>query len=148
MSTKKYCFVPETYKKISVYNPGTINTSKNSLTTLELLETSPSVSFKYCIDDYDKVRLFYLDGKQAPDTIEDEYYFTEKTIAAIKAIFKGVSELIGYKLIMDDNPRLEFTVFLDVHGNFIPLQRMVLENKSKTIIGHTYTYNFFKRYNY
>ena len=55
MSTKKYCFVPETYKKISVYNPGTINTSKNSLTTLELLETSPSVSFKYCIDDYDKI---------------------------------------------------------------------------------------------
>ena len=148
MSSKKYCFIPETYKKISIYNPGTINTSKNSLTASELIGITPSTTFKYCIDDYDKIRLFYLDGKRVPNTIEDEYYFIEKTVTAIKSIFKGVTELIGYKLVMDDNPRIEFSIFFDVDGNFVPLSKMIAENKSKTIVGHSYTYNFFKRYNY
>lgn len=139
MYDKHYCFIPETYKIISVYNPGSINSSS-------LTDAPPSTTFKYCIDDYDKARLFYISKQSDINSIDDEEYFKYKTIQYIKSIFK-ISELIDYKLFLEDDARVEFTALYDVNGNNILLKDAKNKNQSNTLIGHRYIYNFFKRYN-
>lgn len=139
MTEKRYCFVPETYKNISVYNANTI------YNTILLNDIYPTTSFKYCIDDYDKIKLFYINGQEDKDATDNEEYFKYKTIAAIKAIF-NVSELYDYKLFLDENARVEFTLFYDKDGNNILLKDLITKNKFNTILAHRYTYNFYKRY--
>lgn len=139
MSTKKYCFIPETYKKIKVYNPGTITDLKT------ISNVNPNVEFTYCIDEFDKVKMFYVGAKREEDTTDNIEYIKYKTLQAIKAIF-NVSEICDYELIMDKNPRIEFTVWYDVNGNHIHSLKLVEKNKYNTLLSHRYIYNFYKRY--
>lgn len=139
MPIKKYCFIPETHKQIQVYNPGTI-------TDIKALETiNPNVKFTYCIDEFDKIKLFYVGAKRENASETDEEYIRYKTLQSIKAIF-NVPELYDYKLILDDTPRVEFTVWYDTAGNHIPLLKLVEKNKHNTILSHRYTYNFYSQY--
>lgn len=139
MSTKKYCFVPETYKHIAVYNPGTIT----DLKTIDNI--NPNVKFTYCIDELDKIKLFYVSAKNKECSIDNLDYIRYKTIQAIKSIFK-VTELDNYKLYSEDESRIEFTLWYDADGNNFIKDKLPEANKFKTIISHTYIYNFYKRY--
>lgn len=142
MSEKRYCFIPETYKVISVYNPGNII----SLEALDNKNINPTVTFKYCIDDYDKVKMFFLNGQPEEGATDDIEYFKYKTIQSIKSIFR-VAEIYDYVLVTEDkDSRFEFTVFYDANGTHIHTKDLVTKNKFNTILAHRYTYNFYKRY--
>lgn len=140
MSTKKYCFIPETYKGISIYNPG-------SITDLISIDNGlqPSFQFKYYIDDKDISKIFYIDGKSETGAEENIEFFKYKTIQFIKSIFQ-VKDIHNYRLITDNHSRLEFTLFFDHNGVEVPLNELSIKNKFNTIIAHHYIYNFYKRY--
>lgn len=139
MSTRKYCFIPEASKKIKVYNPGTITDLKT------IANVNPNVEFTYCIDEYDKIKMFYVGAKREEDTTDNIDYMIYKTKQAIKSIF-NVSELEEYELFTSENPRVEFTIWYDVNGTHIPTVKLVEKNKYNTLLSHHYTYNFYKRY--
>lgn len=128
MLEKKYCFVPESHKLIKVFQ-------NNS--------TTPIAEFKYCIDENDKIKLFYIEKKSTGG--EDDSYFLAKTTTAIKALFK-TSELIDYQLITKGNSRIEFSIYYDVDGNQVYKSDLNEKLKRQTILEHRYTYNFYKRY--
>lgn len=139
MATKKYCFVPETYKSISIYNPGSITDLK------PIDEVTPDATFKYCIDNIDKIKLFYVSAKDEKCIMDNIDYIKYKTIQAIKSIFK-VTELSNYKLSIEGESKIEFTLWYDADGNNFNSEKLVEANKSKTLIAHQYIYNFYKRY--
>lgn len=139
MSTKKYCFIPETYKKIKVYNPGTITDLKT------ISNVNPNVEFTYCIDEFDKIKMFYVGAKREEDSTDNIEYIKYKTLQSIKAIF-NVSEVCDYELIIDEYPRVEFSVWYDVNGNHIHSLKLVEKNKYNTLLSHHYIYNFYKKY--
>lgn len=139
MSTKKYCFIPETYKKIKVYNPGTITDLKT------ISNVNPNTEFTYCIDEFDKVKVFYVSAKREDDKMDNVEYIKYKTLQAIKAIF-NVSELYDYELIIGEQSRIEFTIWYDANGNHIPTLKLIEKNKYNTLLSHRYIYNFYKRY--
>lgn len=139
MSTKKYCFIPETYKKIKVYNPGTITDLKT------ISNVNPNTEFTYCIDEFDKVKVFYVSAKREDDKMDNVEYIKYKTLQAIKAIFNA-SELYDYELIIGEQSRIEFTIWYDANGNHIPTLKLIEKNKYNTLLSHRYIYNFYKRY--
>ena len=130
MLEKKYCFVPESHKLIRIFqdNPAT-----------------PLAEFKYCIDENDKIKLFYVEKKNIPNSIEDNEYFIAKTTTAIKALFK-TTELVNYKLIIDNSPRVEFSIYYDADGNQVYKNELNEKVKLHTVLEHRYTYNFYKKY--
>ncbi len=130
MLEKKYCFVPESHKLIRVFQNNSVN---------------PIAEFKYCIDENDKIKLFYVEKKSTPNSGEDIDYFRAKTVTAIKALFK-TSEIVNYQLIIDNNPRIEFSIYYDVDGNQIYKSELNEKVKRYTILEHRYTYNFYKKY--
>ena len=143
MTEKRYVFIPETSKYIKVFN--TNNSTLKGY--INFNEVKPDVMFKYCIDEFDKIKLFYLNGKSDEHSTDDFTYLNAKSKGAIRAMF-GISELAEYSLFLDDeNPRVEFTIFYDVYGN--PCSRYKLEelNRDRTILAHTYIYNIYKRFN-
>ena len=142
MSEKRYCFIPEEHKDIKVYNAGLIHNFKGSE---EIKNITPTVNFRHCIDIRDKAKLFYIDTQNTVGSSDDSNYFKYKTMNALKAIY-NVTELHNYKLILDEDARIEFTIFYDKDGNWIPLSKLYEKNKYNTVIGHTYTYMFYKRY--
>lgn len=140
MSEKKYCCVPETYKTLSIYNAGTIGRE-----TI-ISEIEPSSKFKYCIDEFDKIKTFFFNRQENVNSIDTEDYLKYKMTQSIKSIFR-VSEISDVKLYLDSDARFEFTVFYDTNG--IPLSVSELYNKNirNTIVGHRYTFNLYQRYN-
>lgn len=142
MSEKNYCCVPESYKELYIYDAGRIR----EISDLDVTKTKPSSQFKYCIDDYDKVKLFFFDRQESDGSTDDENYLTYKMMQYIKSIFK-VNELYDFRLITDSDARAEFTVLYDVNGNHIHTTNVVNKNKTQTVVGHRYTYNLYKRYN-
>ena len=46
----------------------------------------------------------------------------------------------------EENARIEFTLFFDKDGNWIPISKLYEKNKFNTILGHRYVYAFYKRY--
>lgn len=132
MSEKRYCFVPDTHKEIKV-----LQDSKANVVS----------TFKYCIDTLDRIKLFYIDGREVANSMDDNDFFKIKTIAAIKSIFR-VTELYNYNLVLDENARVEFSIFFDVDGNEVTQNKLEeVLNKRKTVLEHRYTYHFYKRYN-
>lgn len=145
MSEKMYCFIPECQKNIAVYTAGTIYDFQSSA---EIKNITPNLTFRHCIDINDKIKIFYVDTQKNPDSIDEINYFTYKTISAIKAIF-GVNEIHDYKIFMgedNENARIEFTLFFDKDGNWIPLSKLYEKNKFNTVLAHHYVYAFYKRY--
>lgn len=138
MLEKQYCFIPEPYKIVSVYNPKSIT----DFTAIN--NTDPSCSFKYYIDSIDPAKIFYLDGKQSSSSENLLEYFKYKIILSIKSIFK-VTELSNFELFLDDFPRAEFTLYFDMNGNEIKLSHLVETNKNNTVVAHHYIYNFYKK---
>lgn len=130
MLEKKYCFVPESHKLIKVFQ-------NNSIT--------PIAEFKYCIDENDKIKLFYMERKSIPNSIDDVDYFRMKTVDMIKTLFR-TTELVDYQLIIDNNPRIEFSIYYDVEGNQVYKSELNEKLKRSTVLEHRYTYNFYKRY--
>ena len=103
--------------------------------------------FKYCIDEFDKVKLFYINGKSEAGAVDDFTYINAKVKDAIRGIF-SINELAEFNLILeDDNPRVEFTIFYDINGNFCSKYKLEEYNSNRTILAHTYIYNIYKRYN-
>lgn len=140
-----YCFIPEPQKIIAVYDAGTIYDFDSSE---EIKGITPNLTFRHCIDINDKTKIFYIDTQKIPGSIDEVNYFTYKTITTIKTLF-NVSELHDYKLYMGDNEenaRIEFTLFFDKDGNWIPISKLYEKNKFNTILGHHYVYAFYKRY--
>jgi hypothetical protein len=132
MLEKRYCFVPDSHKEIKVLQDNKANVVS---------------TFKYCIDTLDRIKLFYVDGREAANSMDDENFFKIKTITAIKSIFK-VTELYNYKLILEKDARVEFSIFFDVDGNEVTQNKLAdTLSKRKTVLEHRYTYHFFKRYN-
>lgn len=143
MTEKRYVFLPEPSKFIKVFDAR--NASLKAFTTID--EAMPDVMFKYCIDEFDKVKLFYINGKSPELAIDDFSYLNAKCKDHIRSLF-GVNELAEFKLILDDdNPRAEFTLFYDVNGNNCSVYKLGELNKDRTILAHTYIYNVYKRYN-
>lgn len=143
MTEKRYCFVPETTKVVSVFNTHN-ETLKNYA---EFINCKPDVSFKISIDEFDKIKLFYVNGKENAYSTDDKDYLNIKVKNAIRAIF-GVRELAEFNLILDDeNPRAEFTIFYDIDGNECSKYNLGELNLTRTILAHTYVYNVYKRYN-
>lgn len=137
MSEKRYCFIPDSHKEIKVLQDNKANVVS---------------TFKYCIDTLDRIKLFYVDGREAANSMDDESFFKFKTITAIKSIFK-VSELYNYKLILDKEKefgpaRVEFSIFFDVDGNEVAQNKLdEVLSKRKTVLEHRYIYHIYKRYN-
>jgi hypothetical protein len=143
MTEKRYVFIPETSKYIRVFN--TKNESLASYSNLN--DTKPDVMFKYCIDEFDKIKLFYIDGKSEEGAVDDFTYINAKVKDTIRGIF-SINELAEFNLILeDDNPRVEFTIFYDISGNFCSKYKLEEYNSNRTILAHTYIYNIYKRYN-
>ena len=142
MSEKRYCFIPEHNKDIAVYEAGTIPYFQSGE---EIKNMTPSIKFKHCIDVHDKIKTFYIDTQNQDGSTDDENYFKYKTITAIKSFF-GVSEIHDYKLIIDEESRIEFTLFYDKDGTWIPISNLYEKNRNNTILAHTYVYGFYKRY--
>lgn len=145
MSEKMYCFIPESQKIIAVYDTGTIYDFDSSE---EIKGITPNLIFRHCIDINDKAKIFYIDTQKIPGSIDEVNYFTHKTVTAIKSLF-NVNEIHDYKLYMGDdeeNARIEFTLFFDKDGNWIPISKLYEKNKFNTILGHRYVYAFYKRY--
>lgn len=140
MSEKRYCFIPETYKVVDVYNTGTIF-DVNALNTI-----SSAIKFKYCNDEYERAKMFFIEGRSSEHSEDDEEYFKYKTLQSIKALFR-ITDVFDYKIVMDENARIEFTIFYDPDGVHIPTALVVEKNKRNTILAHRYTYIFYKRYN-
>lgn len=139
MSEKKYCCVPESYKDLIIYDAGTITNLEN------FSEIKPSSSFKYCIDDYDKVKIFFFDRQSAEGSTDDENYLKYKIMQSVKSIFK-VSEIYNFQLFLDSEARAVFTVFYDINGNHIHTNNIVEKNRLQTVVGHRYTFILYKRY--
>lgn len=132
MSEKRYCFIPDSHKEIKVLQDNKANVVS---------------SFKYCIDTLDKIKLFYIDSREATNSIDNEDFFKIKTISAIKSLFK-VTELYNYKLFLEENARVEFSIFYDIDGNEVTQNKLAeVLSKRKTVLEHRYTYYFYKRYN-
>lgn len=143
MTEKRYVFIPEPTKHISVFNAK--NSSLTNYTNFNQLK--PDLSFKYNIDEFDKVKLFYINGRSEEGSIDDFSYLNSKTQTAIKSLFK-VDELSEFELILDDeNPRIEFTIFYDIHGLASNRYKLAEHNNDRTLLAHTYIYNIYKRYN-
>jgi hypothetical protein len=143
MTEKRYCFIPETTKTISVFN--THNESLKNY--VDFNSCKADVSFKYIIDEFDKIKLFYIDGKENINASDDFSYLNSKIKDSIRAIF-GISELAEFTLILEDeNPRVEFTIFYDIDGNQCSRYKLSELNLDRTILSHSYTYNIYKRYN-
>lgn len=143
MTEKRYVFIPETTKVVSVFNAGN-ETVKNYV---NFSDCKPEVSFRYAIDEFDKTKLFYLAGKENPYATDDESYFNAKAKDAIRAIF-NVQELAEFTLFLnDDNPRVEFTIFFDINGNECSKYKLDDLIRSRTILAHSYVFNIYKRFN-
>lgn len=143
MTEKRYVFIPESSKYIRVFN--TKNESLASYSNFN--DVKPDVMFKYCIDEFDKVKLFYINGKSEEGSTDDFTYLNGKAKDAIKGLF-GISELAEFELILnDENPRVEFTIFYDIHGTHCSRYKLEEYNRERTILAHTYIYNIYKRYN-
>jgi hypothetical protein len=143
MTEKRYVFIPETSKYIRVFN----TKNKSLVSYSNLNDTKPDVMFKYCIDEFDKIKLFYINGKAEEGSTDDFIYLNAKAKEAIRSLF-GINELAEFKLILeDDNPRAEFTIFYDIGGNFCSKYKLEEYNNNRTILAHTYIYNIYKRYN-
>ena len=143
MTEKRYVFIPEPTKFIRVYN-----TKNNTLENfIDFNQTKPDVSFKYMIDEIDKVKLFYISGKSEPGSEDDFSYLNAKIKDNIKSLF-GINELAEFNVDLEsDNPRVEFTIFYDVNGTFCSRYKLNEYNQNRTILAHTYSYNIYKRYN-
>lgn len=139
MSEKRYCFIPESHKTISIYNANVINDLRN------LAAITPTFTFKYSIDDYDKIRMFFLEGHGGSEEVETQDYFNYHIVNRIKTIFK-ISEINDYRLFLEDGARVEFTVYYDPDGNHIPNHKLVEKNRFNTVLAHRYTYIFYRRY--
>jgi hypothetical protein len=143
MTEKRYVFIPEPTKYIKVYNAN--NNSLSNFTNFD--ETQPDVAFKYSIDEFDKIKLFYINGKNEPGSTDDVSYLNAKAKDSIKSLF-GINELAEFNMDLDsENPSIVFTVFYDVNGIFCERYKLNEYNRYKTILAHTYTYNIYKRYN-
>lgn len=142
MTEKRYVFIPETSKYIRIFNVK----NESLIDYKNFSDLKPNVTFKYCIDEFDKIKLFYINGKSNPDSTDDFSYLNAKSKDSIKALF-GVNELSEYELILDDNPRVEFTIFYDINGECCSKYKLEEYNRNRTILAHTYTYNIYKRYN-
>lgn len=143
MTEKRYVFIPEPIKFISVYNTNNISL-KNYV---NFNETRPDTAFKISIDEFDKIKLFYINGKSEQGSTDDFAYLNNKAKDSIKSIF-NVADLAEFKLILDEeNPRVEFTLFYDIHGLACNKHKLEEYNKDRTILAHTYIYNIYKRYN-
>lgn len=140
MSEKRYCFIPETYKIVNVYNTGNITDIK------DLKSIIPAFKFKYCDVDYERAKMFFVQGHSSEHSEDTEEYFKYKTVQAIKALFK-ITDIYDYNIVMDENARIEFTIFYDSYGNHISTADLVEKNKRNTVLAHRYTYIFYKRYN-
>jgi hypothetical protein len=138
MSTKKYCFIPEDHKEISVFNPG-------SITDLHQI-TRPDVAFRHYIDSYDRVKLFYIGDKTDIDNIKlENEYLKYHILRSIKSIFK-VTELDELEIIESDESCIKFSLWFDIEGNHIEKTKLISKNKYDTVLKHRYIFNFFKRY--
>ena len=69
----------------------------------------------------------------------------KETLNTIKVLFSE-NEILGFNLIIGDNSHFTFTVVYDPDGNPISGKQLKDENRKKTLISHTYTYNFYKKY--
>lgn len=143
MTEKRYCFVPETTKIVGVFNTKN-ETLKNYA---EFINCKPDVSFKYSIDNFDRIRLFYVNGKENAYSSDDFSYLNNKVKDSIRSIF-SVKELAEFNLILEDeNPRVEFTIFYDADGNECSRYKLGEINGTRTVLSHSYIYNIYKRYN-
>jgi hypothetical protein len=145
MSEKKYCFVPRHEKFISVFNSNneSLKHFSNEWENDFLSATQADLFFKHCIDIEDKVKLFFVNG-QNTNIIDDYDYFRYKTLTAIKALFSQ-SEIVDYKLVMEES-YFTFTIIFDSDGNPCSKQKLGDLNKTKTIVAHTYVYDFYEKY--
>lgn len=143
MTEKRYVFIPEPTKHIRVFN-----TNNKSLSDfVDFNKVQADVTFKYSIDEFDKIKLFYINGKSEAGAIDDISYLTLKAKDSIKSLF-GINELAEFHVNLNtENPNIEFTIFYDVNGTFCDRYKLNEYNKHKTILAHTYTYNIYKRYN-
>lgn len=135
MSTKKYCFIPEDHKEISVFNPG-------SITDLHQI-TRPDVAFRHYIDSYDRVKLFYIGEKEKGD--ENLDYLKYYIIQSIKSIFK-VTEIDDFEVTISKESNIKFSLWFDINGNQIDKAKLIEKNKNNVILKHHYIFNFFKRF--
>lgn len=141
MISKKYCFIPDCNKKIAVYNSGLIG--KN---TMNINEVTPTVIFDICIDEKDKAKLFYIEEQNVEGIEEDKDFFKLNTIKAIRSTFGNNIEICNYQIIMEDESRIEFTLWFDADGNNIKITDLGDTNLNQTVLAHRYTYLFYKRY--
>lgn len=147
MNYKKYCFVPENVKKIGVFNsnnPSLDNYFSND-DTLFLQNTKPDIEFDAFLDKQDRAILFYIDGDNNVPGMTDEQYFRYKLLNTIKVLFSE-NEIIGFNLKLDSNSSFVFTIIYDCDGNPVKNIELKDKNKKKTLISHTYTYNFYQKY--
>lgn len=148
MSYKKYCFIPEQVKVIDVFNslnPALDAYCKSSENLRFLDHVQGDVQFKICLEQSDKAKTFYIDGDNNVSGMSDYDYFRYKSLTAIKSLYSG-NEIMSFNLYCDDTPRLEFTVVYDAEGMPVSKAALSKENQYKTLVAHTYTFNFYKRY--
>lgn len=147
MNYKKYCFIPEKTKIIGVFNSN--NPSLKNYEAVNdivfLRDTAPDIEFSISLDEKDKAIIFYVDGDNNITGMSDEDYFRYKTLNAIKVLFSE-NEIMGFNLTIGENSHFSFTVVYDPDGNPISRNKLKDENKKKTLISHTYTYGFYKKY--
>ena len=74
------------------------------------------------------------------------FIWFSRLLQSIKSIFK-VDEIFDYQLFLEDDARIEFSIWYDVDGNHIHSLNLVEKNKANTLLKHQYRYNFYKRYN-
>lgn len=142
MTEKKFCFIPAETKVIRIFN---IN--NNSLQNYETItNTLPDVTIDYCIDSSDKIRYFFLSGKDSEYAENDEVYLKLESLKVVKNLF-NINEIAEFNLILDDNPRVEFTVFYTVQGIHCKKENLIAWNENEDIVAYTYTLNLYKRYN-
>lgn len=147
MEHKKYCFVPEKNKKISVFNAKNTslgNYGNNNLTDF-LNNVKSDISFNISLDSKDKAILFYIDGDNNVPGMLDYDYFHYKILNTLKILFSE-NEIIGFNLILNDESYFEFSIIYDTEGYPIKRKELERENDKKTLVAHTYRYNFYVKY--
>ena len=83
MTEKRYVFIPEPTKHIRVFN-----TNNKSLSDfVDFNKVQADVTFKYSIDEFDKIKLFYINGKSEAGAIDDISYLNLKAKDSIKSLF-------------------------------------------------------------
>lgn len=147
MNYKKYCFIPEKTKKIGIFNTGNLSLKNYEAANDELFlsDTKADIEFLVTLEQKDKAIIFYIDGDNNVPGMSDENYFRYKILNTIKVLFSE-NEIMGFNLVIGDDSYFTFTIIFDPDGNPIRRNNLKDENRKKTLISHTYTYNFYKKY--